>query len=41
MGRPVRGVCACGDRCTFAHSQAELHLEASAREHELASFFPD
>ena len=34
MGRPVRG-CAYGDRCTFAHSRAELHPEASAREHEL------
>ena len=36
MGRPVRG-CAHGDRCTFAHSWAELHSEASAHEHELAS----
>ena len=40
QGRPVRG-CAYGDRCTFAHSWAELHPEASAREQELASYFPD
>ena len=31
LGRPV-WVCACGDRCTFAHSWAELHPEASAHE---------
>ena len=31
--------CACGDKCTFAHSWAELHPEASAHEHELASYF--
>ena len=37
MGRPV-WECAYGDRCTFAHSWAELHPEASAHEHELASF---
>ena len=35
MGMPVRG-CAYGDRCTFAHSWAELHPEASAQERELA-----
>ena len=40
MGRPVRG-CVYGDRCTFAHSWAELHPEASAQERELASYFPD
>ena len=40
MGRPVWG-CAYGDRCTFAHSWAELHPEASAREHELASYLPE
>ena len=40
MGRPVWG-CAYGDRCTFAHSWAELHPEASARERQLASYFPD
>ena len=40
LGRPVRG-CAYGDRCTFAHSWAELHPEASAHERELASYFPD
>ena len=40
MGRPVRG-CAYGDRCTFAHSWAELHPEASAHEQQLASHFPD
>ena len=40
MGRPVRG-CAYGDRCTFAHSWAELHPEASAHEHELASYLPE
>ena len=40
MGRPVWG-CAYGDRCTFAHSWAELHPEASAHERELASYFPD
>ena len=38
MGRPVRG-CAHGDRCTFEHSWAELHAEASA--HELASYLLD
>ena len=37
MGRPVRG-CAYGDRCTFVHSWAELHPEASAHDHELASY---
>ena len=31
--------CACGDRCTFAHSWAELLREASAHEYELASYF--
>ena len=36
MGRPVPG-CAYGDRCTFAHSWAELHREVSAHEHEFAS----
>ena len=40
MGRPVRG-CAYGDRCTFAHSWAELHPEASTHEHELASYLPE
>ena len=40
MGRPV-WECAYGDRCTFAHSWAELHPEASAHERELASYFPD
>ena len=40
LGRPVRG-CAYGDRCTFAHSWAELHPEASAHEQQLASHFPD
>ena len=40
MGRPVWG-CAYGDRCTFAHSWAELHPEDSAHERELASYFPD
>ena len=40
MGRPVRE-CAYWDRCTFAHSWAELHLEASALEHELASYLED
>ena len=40
QGRPVRG-CAYGDRCTFAHSWAELHPEASAHERYLASLFPD
>ena len=40
MGQPVRG-CAKGDRCTFAHSWAELHPEASAHEHELASHLPE
>ena len=39
LGRPVRG-CAYGDRCTFAHSWAELHPEASAHEFQLASHFP-
>ena len=33
--------CASGFRCTFAHSWAELHPEASAQEHELASYLPD
>ena len=32
--------CAHGDRCTFAHSWAELHPEASAHELQLASHFP-
>ena len=40
LGRPV-WVCAYGDRCTFAHSWAELHPEASAHEQQLASHFPD
>ena len=40
QGRPVRG-CAYGDRCTFAHSWAELHPEASAHERYLASLFPE
>ena len=40
MGRPVWG-CAYGDRCTFAHSWAELHPEASAHEQQLASYFPE
>ena len=40
IGRTVRGY-ACGDRCTFAHSWAELHPEASAHEQQLASYFPD
>ena len=40
MGRPV-WECACGDRCTFAHSWAELHREASAHEQQLVSYFPD
>ena len=40
MGRPVRE-CACGDWCTFAHSWAELYLEASAHECELASYCPE
>ena len=40
LGRLVWG-CAHGDRCTFAHSWAELHPEASANEHQLASYFPD
>ena len=31
--------CAYGDGCTFAHSWAELHPEASAHERELASYF--
>ena len=35
------GECAYGDRCTFAHSWAELHPEASAHEQQLASYFPD
>ena len=30
-----------GDRCTLAHSWAELHPEASAHEQQLASYFPD
>ena len=33
--------CAHGDRCTFAHSWAELHPAASAHEQQLASHFPD
>ena len=41
LGRPVWG-CACGNGwCTFAHSWAELHPEASAHELQLASYFPD
>ena len=40
LARPVWR-CACGDRCTFAHSWAELHPEASAHEHHLSSYFPD
>ena len=40
MGRPVWG-CAYGNRCTFAHSWAELHPEASAHDHELASCLPE
>ena len=40
LGRPVRG-CAYGDRCAFAHPRAELHPEASAHEHELASYLPE
>ena len=40
QGRPVRG-CAYGDRCTFAHSWAELHPEASEHELYLASLFPE
>ena len=40
MGRPVR-LSAYGDRCTFAHSWAELHPEASAHEQELASYLPE
>ena len=40
FGRPGWG-CARGDRCTFAHSWAELHPEASAHEQQLASHFPD
>ena len=40
LGRPV-WECACGDRCTFAHSWAELHPEASAHDQQLASYFPD
>ena len=40
LGRPV-WECAYGDRCTFAHSWAELHPEASAHEQQLASYFPD
>ena len=31
--------CACGQGCTFAHSRAELHPEASAHEHDLAAYF--
>ena len=38
VGRPV-WECAYGDRCTFAHSWAELHPEASAHEQQLASYF--
>ena len=40
LGWPGRG-CAYGDRCTFAHSWAELHPEASAHEQQLASHLPD
>ena len=40
LGRPVWGG-AYGVRCTFAHSWAELHPEASAHEQQLASYFPD
>ena len=40
LGRPVWG-CTFGDRCTFAHSWAEPHPEASAHEQQLASYFPD
>ena len=40
LGRPV-WMCTYGDRCTFAHSWAELHPEASAREQQLASYFLD
>ena len=40
LGWPGWG-CAYGDRCTFAHSWAELHPEASAREQLLASHLPD
>ena len=40
LGRPV-WECAYGDRCTFAHSWAELHPEALAHEQQLASYFPD
>ena len=39
LGWPGRG-CAYGSRCTFAHSWAELHPEASAHEQQLASHFP-
>ena len=41
MGRPVTVVCLWGYRCTFAHSWAELHPEASAHEQELASYLPE
>ena len=40
LGWPGWG-CAYGDRCTFAHSWAELHPEASAHEQQLASHLPD
>ena len=36
----ARAGCAYGDRCTFAHSWAELHPEASAHEQQLASHLP-
>ena len=39
LGWPGRG-CAYGHRCTFAHSWAELHPEASAHEQQLALHFP-
>ena len=39
LGWPGRG-CAYGDRCTFAHSWAELHPEASAHEQQLALQLP-
>ena len=38
MGRPVRGCANYGHRCAFAHS---FHPEASAHEHELASYLPE
>ena len=40
-GSARTGGCAYGDRCTFAHSWAELHLKASAHAHELASYLPE